>query len=274
MDKIVIKDMEIYAYHGVHDFEKAKGQRFFVSVDMELDLREAGLGDDLGKTVNYAETAQLIREVMTGEKFNLIESCAERVAAEILNAYEQVKKVKVRVAKPDAPMDVDFDNVYCEITRKKHVAYLGIGSNLGDKEGYLDFAVEQLSKDDYIKVTAVSSYIETEPVSDVEQDDYLNGCIEIETLYLPEELLKVTQDIENSAGRKRIVHWGPRTLDIDILLYDSETITKEKLLVPHPYMAERSFVLEPLVEIAPYAWHPVLKKTAKKLLEDLNELSS
>ena len=270
MDKIVIKDMEIYAYHGVHDFEKAKGQRFFVSVEMELDLHDAGLTDDLSKTVNYAETAELIKDVMTGEKFNLIESCAERVAAEILNHYDPVKKVRVRVAKPDAPMGVDFDTVWCEIVRKKHVAYLGIGSNLGDKEGYLDFAVEQLSKDEYIKVTAVSSYIVTEPVSDVEQDDFLNGCIALETLYSPEELLKVTQDIENSAGRKRIVHWGPRTLDIDILLFDREIIAEDELMIPHPYMAKRRFVLEPLVEIAPYAWHPGLSKTATELLELLN----
>ncbi len=103
----------------------------------------------------------------------------------------------------------------------------------------------------------------------MEQDDFLNGCLEIETIYSPQDLLAVINDIEQGAGRKRLIHWGPRTLDIDILLYDQEMIMEDTLKVPHVEMAKRAFVLEPLAEIAPYAYHPGYHKTIIELLEIL-----
>ncbi len=270
MDKIVIKDLEIYAYHGVFDEEKEKGQLFIVTVELSLSLREAGITDDLDKTVNYAEICDLIAFKMTDTKYDLIESAAESIAESILLNYELVKEVRVILSKPEAPIDMTFDTVCVDITRKKHRAYLSIGSNIGDKEGYLDYAVDQLNLDEYVWVNKVSSFIVTEPYGDVSQDDFLNGCIEIDTLYTPDELLAVIGDIEQGAGRKRIVHWGPRTLDIDILLYDRELIMQENLIIPHIDMTKRAFVLEPLVEIAPYAYHPGCNKTAMELLELLN----
>lgn len=267
MDKIVIRDLEVFAYHGVLDFEKAKGQTFVVSAELMLSLKDAGMTDDLTKSVNYAEVCKDIYQVMTEEKYDLIEAVAENIASTILLKYDKVREIHVVVSKPQAPIEMTFDTVCVDITRKKHVAYLGIGSNLGDKEGYLDYAVDQLNKDDYIKVNKVSTYIVTEPYGDVEQDDFLNGCLEIETLYDPMELLGVCNDIEAGAGRKRLIHWGPRTLDIDILLYDNCIIMEEKLKVPHVEMAKREFVLEPLCEIAPYAFHPIYNKTVLELYD-------
>ncbi len=271
MDKIIIKNLEVYAHHGVLPEEKQKGQTFLISAELSVPLRAAGMTDDLEKTVNYAEVCECIRGAMTEEKYDLIEAAAENVAGSILVRFPLVKKVRITVAKPEAPIPMNFDNVMVSIERRKHVAYLGIGSNLGDKEGYLDYAVEQLSKDDYIKVNKVSSYIVTSPFGDVEQDDFLNGCLEIETLYDPGELLSVLHDIEDGAGRKRLIHWGPRTLDIDILLYDREIIMEEDLKIPHTWMHKRAFVLKPLVEIAPYAYHPGFAKTALELLNNLDE---
>ena len=271
MDKIVIKDLEIFAYHGVLPEEKAKGQTFVLTAELFCDLREAGLTDNLDKTVNYAQVCEDIYKVMTGDKFDLIEAVAENIADTILLKYELIKKVRIIVSKPEAPIDMDFDTVCVDITRKKHIAYLGIGSNLGDKESYLDYAVDQLNKDDYIKVSKVSSYIVTKPYGNVEQDDFLNGCLEIETLYTPSELLAVVNDIEQGAGRKRLIHWGPRTLDIDILLYDREIIMEEKLIVPQVEMGKREFVLKPLCEIAPFAYHPGYNKTVMELYDILRE---
>lgn len=271
MDKIVIKDLEIFAYHGVLPEEKAKGQTFVLTAELFCDLREAGLTDNLDKTVNYAQVCEDIYKVMTGDKFDLIEAVAENIADTILLKYELIKKVRIIVSKPEAPIDMDFDTVCVDITRKKHIVYLGIGSNLGDKENYLDYAVDQLNKDDYIKVSKVSSYIVTKPYGNVEQDDFLNGCLEIETLYTPSELLAVVNDIEQGAGRKRLIHWGPRTLDIDILLYDREIIMEEKLIVPHVEMGKREFVLKPLCEIAPFAYHPGYNKTVMELYDILRE---
>ena len=264
MDKIVIKDLEIFAYHGVLPEEKRQGQTFIVTVELFLDLHDAGASDDLGETVNYADVCDTISRVMTEEKYNLIEAAAESMAGTILLGYEKVKTVHIMLCKPEAPINMTFDTVYIDITRGRHTVYLGLGSNLGDKEGYLDYAVDQLGKDDYIKVNKVSSYIVTKPYGNVEQDDFLNGCIEIETLYSPQELLEIINDIEQGAGRKRVIHWGPRTLDIDILLYDREIIMEENLKIPHAEMARRSFVLEPLCEIAPFAYHPGYNKTINR----------
>lgn len=272
MDKIIIRDLEIFAYHGVFAEEKRDGQTFIVTAELSLDLRDAGLTDDLKQTVNYAEVCQDIAAVMQTEKYDLIEAAAENIADTILLKYDKIKKVHVVIGKPEAPIDMAFDTVCVDITRRKHIAYLGIGSNLGDKEGYLDYAVDQLNKDDYVKVNKVSTYIVTKPYGDVEQDDFLNGCLEIETLYTPMELLAVLNDIERGAGRKRLVHWGPRTLDIDILLYDRDVIMEERLKVPHVEMAKRAFVLEPLAEIAPYAYHPGYNRTVLELLDMLHAL--
>lgn len=271
MDKICIKDLEIYAHHGVLPEEKKNGQTFFVSAELMLDLRPAGTSDDLSKTVNYADVCEDIRRTMQEESYDLIEAAAEAVAEHILLSYPLIKGVHIVVSKPQAPIPMTFDTVCVDITRERHVAYLGIGSNLGDKEGYLDYAVDQLNKDDYIRVTKVSSYIVTEPYGDVEQDDFLNGCLEIETLYSPQDLLSVVNDIEQGAGRKRVIHWGPRTLDIDILLYDRELIAEDNLKVPHVEMAKRAFVLSPLAEIAPYAYHPGYHMTVLELLERLRK---
>ena len=270
MDRIIIKDLEIFAYHGVLPEEKSKGQTFIVTAELFCDLREAGIKDELDKTVNYAEVCEDISDVMTSSKYDLIEAAAENVAASILIKYEKIRSVRIIISKPQAPIDMTFDTVCVDITRSKHIAYLGIGSNLGDKENYLDLAVDQLNKDEYIKVTKISSYIVTKPYGNVEQDDFLNGCLEIETLYTPFELLAVVNDIEESAGRKRLIHWGPRTLDIDILLY--EIIMDEKLLVPHIEMSKREFVLKPLCEIAPYAYHPGYNKTVTELYDELLEV--
>lgn len=271
MDKIIIKKLEIYAYHGVMSEEKKKGQKFIVTVELSVSLRNAGVTDNLSETINYAQVCEDIRDVMLGEKYDLIEAAAENIAGTILVKYDTIKEVRVLLEKPDAPIDMIFDAMCVDITRKKHTAYLGIGSNLGDKEGYLDYAVDQLNRDDYIKVGKVSEYIVTEPYGDVEQDDFLNGCIEIETLYTPDELLSVVNDIELGAGRKRVIHWGPRTLDIDILLYDNDIVMTDSLKIPHIEMAKREFVLKPLCEIAPYAFHPGYNKTAMELYELLGK---
>ena len=269
MDKIVIKNLNIFAYHGVFEEEKKNGQLFRISAELRLSLRKAAQQDDLRLAVNYADVCELIQEVTTREKCDLIETVAENIAAEILIKYRTVQGVRVKVSKPDAPIDMTFEDVAVVVDRERHTALLGLGSNLGDREQYLKTAVDQLSKDDYIKVKKVSSYIETEPYGPVDQPDFLNAAVLVETLYTAEELLMVTSDIEQDAKRERIIHWGPRTLDIDILLFDAEIISTERLTVPHKEMHLRDFVLRPADEIAPYLMHPVFNKTIHQLLEEL-----
>ena len=156
------------------------------------------------------------------------------------------------------------------ITRGWHTAYIALGSNLGDKKAYLDGAVEALRADENMRLGAVSDYLVTAPYGGVEQDDFLNAVLCVRTLLPPHELLDRLHEIEQAAGRERLIHWGPRTLDLDILFYDDEIIADETLHVPHPEIPKRDFVLKPLAQIAPYFVHPVYHRTISELLETLN----
>lgn len=130
-------------------------------------------------------------------------------------------------------------------------AFLGLGSNQGDRLNYLEKAVKMLREQPDITITNESDVYESEPWGEIKQDNFLNQVIEIETNSLPEELLSQCQAIEAALGRERSIHWGPRTIDIDILLYENHQIISDKLIIPHPYLEQRNFVLIPLKEIAP-----------------------
>lgn len=129
--------------------------------------------------------------------------------------------------------------------------YLGLGSNLGDREAMLRAAISALAATPGVRVTAISSLYETPPWGPVPQGPYLNACIELDTTLSAREVLDLSLRIERDHGRERAIRWGPRTLDIDVLLYGDAAIDEEGLIVPHPRMTERAFVLVPLAEIAP-----------------------
>ena len=146
-------------------------------------------------------------------------------------------------------------------------AYIGLGSNVGDREKNIRAALEKLEKHSGIEVEAVSSLIETEPVGGPKgQLKFLNGAAALRTVLPPRSLLNEMQRVEKELGRERSIAWGPRTIDLDILLYADAIIDEPGLEVPHPRMHTRLFVLEPLAEIAPDAVHPALRKTAAELL--------
>jgi 2-amino-4-hydroxy-6-hydroxymethyldihydropteridine diphosphokinase len=130
-------------------------------------------------------------------------------------------------------------------------AFVGIGSNLGDREGNFRQAVELLSAEDGIDVVAVSEIRETDPVGPVEQGPFLNGAVRIETDLAPRELLERLLAVEERLGRVRRERWGPRTIDLDLLLYGDDAVDEPGLTVPHPRLHERRFALEPLSDLAP-----------------------
>lgn len=130
-----------------------------------------------------------------------------------------------------------------------NLAYLSLGSNLGDKETNLQKAVDLIGKIPGVQIRAKSSLYQTDPVGYLNQDWFLNAVLKVETSLSPLELLDKTQEVEAALGRKRLIHWGPRSIDIDILLYNQETILLPRLTIPHPEMHKRGFVLVPLNEI-------------------------
>ncbi|MCD8508775.1 MAG: 2-amino-4-hydroxy-6-hydroxymethyldihydropteridine diphosphokinase [Bacillus sp. (in: Bacteria)] len=133
----------------------------------------------------------------------------------------------------------------------KNHAFLSLGSNIEDRKEHLMNAIRTLEQDNHIKLVQQSSIYETDPVGVTEQAPFLNMVVELETSYNASELLEKIKKIEQLGGRERGIRWGPRTIDLDILLYNSENINLEHLIVPHPRMTERGFVLIPLQEIAP-----------------------
>lgn len=270
MDKICIKRLEVFAKHGVLPEENALGQKFLISAALYCDTRKAGVSDELGDSINYAEVLEFIKKSTEGQVFKLLERLAWHLAKNLLLAYPQIQKVDLEIEKPWAPVLLPLETVSVNISREWNQVYLSIGSNMGDKKGNLLQAIEMLRDDEETQVVRQSSFIETEPVGYTEQDNFLNGALELWTLRSPEELLRLIGTIEQALKRERIIHWGPRTIDLDILLYNQEIIQTEKLTVPHIEMANRRFVLEPLCEIAPYAVHPVLHKTVSELLGLLN----
>ncbi|MFC1541190.1 2-amino-4-hydroxy-6-hydroxymethyldihydropteridine diphosphokinase [Candidatus Latescibacterota bacterium] len=145
------------------------------------------------------------------------------------------------------------------------MSYLGLGSNLGDRFGNFFEAIEKLSSVLGITVTNVSHVYETDPVGVVDQPDYLNAAVEIETVLEPELLLQICLDIEYKMGRVRAEKWSSRIIDIDILFYGDIIIGIPGLTVPHPLLEKRAFVLYPLSDIAPELVHPASGRTIKEL---------
>lgn len=146
--------------------------------------------------------------------------------------------------------------------------YLALGTNIEPRESFLRRAVESLENEN-ITIVKKSSIYETPPVGYTDQAHFLNMVLEVNTVLTSEELLDTCQNIEKSLGRERLIRFGPRTIDLDILVYNDENKKTERLTIPHPRMHERGFVLIPLHEIAPYLKLPLLDKTIGKLLEEI-----
>jgi len=216
MDKIYIRDLEFIGYHGVFEEEKKLGQKFFVSLELTTNLREAGLNDDITKTTHYGEVSESVKKIFFQKKYDLIETLAEDIAREVLLNYPLISELKLEIKKPWAPVGIPLKDVSVEITRKWNEVYISLGSNMGTRE-----------------------------------------------------ILKELLAIEIRMGRERKIKWGPRIIDLDIIFYGKEVIEEEDLIVPHPYMEYREFVLKPLEEIIPSFVHPLLSKRISTLRKEL-----
>lgn len=269
MDKIKIKDLEVFANHGVFPEETRLGQKFLVSAVLFTDTRAAGMSDDLTKSIHYGEVSQFITKFMQENTYLLIETAAEKLAEALLLETPNLERVQLEVKKPWAPVGLPLDTVSVEIERGWHTAYLALGSSMGDKSAYLKQAVRAIDEIPQCRVLKVSDFITTEPYGGAAENKFLNGAMAIRTLLTPQELLEELHRIEAEAGRERVLHWGDRTLDLDILLYDDLILDTKELQIPHVEMHQRDFVLDPLAQIAPYQRHPVFGKTIRQLREEL-----
>lgn len=257
---IEINNLTVYAYHGVFPEENKQGQNFKITARLYLDMEQASNTDDLSHSVDYGSICQYINKLMNKKIFHLIEAAADYVAKEVLLAFPAIERLELRLSKPEAPIDLPFDDISVNIERGWHTVYIALGSNMGDKRKYLDNGIKAINESPYCRVYKVSDFIVTKPYGYTEQEDFLNGAAEIKTMLSPYELLELMHKIEQMAGRTREIHWGPRTLDLDILFYDDMVTDDNILVIPHPEIEKRDFVLTPLKQIAPYMVHPLLNK--------------
>ena len=250
MDKITLSKMEFIGHTGCLDFEKADGQKFVVSLELFLDRIKGCYTDELADTVDYAKIHDAVKEVVTGDKGNLIECLAQKISDRVLSEDNRIAEIKVNVSKPDAPVDGVFDAMEVTIVRRrKEYVILSLGSNLGDRENNILTAEDALEKIPGITEFKRASIYETEPVGLEDQPYFLNTCVGFYTDIEPFDLLDKIHVIENDLLRTREIHWGPRTIDIDIIFYGDQVIMKPELTIPHPRWNLRSFVTVPLREL-------------------------
>lgn len=271
-DYIKITGLKIFAYHGVFDDEKRDGQDFYINAKLYVNLRTPGKSDALTDSLHYGEACHFMQQVFTEKNFDLIEAAGEYLCERLLKEYAELEAVELEIEKPSAPIGLPFTNVSVTLHRAWHKVYLAVGSNMGDSRAIIEDAIRKLEEHPQMRRVRASDLIVTKPYGPVKQDDFLNGAIELETMLLPEELLEELHVIEAEANRVREIHWGPRTLDLDILFYDNLVYESDTLIIPHTDMPNRTFVLEPLAQLCPNKRHPIFGETvAQMLMEVTNE---
>lgn len=250
LDRIEVRGIRAWGRHGVLPQEKDLGQQFVVDIVLHLSTAPAGRTDALSRTVNYAEVAAAVQEEILGGPHDLVETLAEHIAARILTdtGHPLVRRVEVTVHKPAAPVGLPVADVAVHIRRDAAPvdAVLALGTNLGDREAHLRRALEILAETPGLAIDWTSPVLETAPVGGPDgQGAFLNAVIGVRTVLGPYALLEAAHRAERDARRERLVRWGPRTLDVDVITYGDWTSDDEELTVPHPRAHERAFVLAP-----------------------------
>lgn len=254
-DHILIEGLRVLSVVGVLEHERVAPQPLRIDVDIHVDLHDAGLSDDLSETVHYGEVCHTLTEIALGTSDLLLERLAQRMTDAILE-FPRVHAVDLTLTKVRPPLPVDVVSSAVRLHRTSgssarlttHEAVIALGSNLGDRAGYLQFAIDRMGD----SVIAQSEVFETDPVGGpLDQGAYLNMVVVLRTELDPYALLRWLHRIEADAGRERTVHWGPRTLDLDVLFFDDVVIEGGNLAIPHPRYAERRFVLAPLAQVRP-----------------------
>src|SRR5450756_1626148 len=240
-DRIVLQGIAARGFHGVLDVEKRDGQDFVVDVTLEVDLRRPGRSDLLAHTVNYAEVAADIVELITGPSLDWVETLADGIATAALQ-WPLVQAVEVTVHKPQAPVGVPFGDVQVMVERQRdEPVVIALGANLGAVQVTLEAAVRELADVDGLRITAVSELFESDPVGGPEQPVYLNAVVLARTRLAAFALLAELHGIEAEHGRVRETRWGARSLDLDLIQYgdprsDSDLVSKDPEPVSYTHL--------------------------------------
>lgn len=269
MESIKITGLEVFAYHGVFEAEKVLGQKFDLDIEVFLDMSKVFYTRDLNYSVHYGLLAEFASNFFKENRTDLIENAADDLATAILNEFPLIDEIELCVSKPWAPVHLHTENIYVKTHKRWETVFLGIGTNLGDKEENLNNAIEKINKSSKVKNMTKSSFIKTSAWGVEDQPDFLNGALRLETIMKPYELLFFVKGIEEEIGREETYRWGPRLIDIDILFFADEIIRTEDLTIPHLQISNREFVLKPLMEIDPGYIHPLEHKSISQIYKEL-----
>lgn len=274
---ICLRGLRFFGYHGVLPEEGRRGQFFLV--DLDLTCTPLPADDDIAAAVDYSAVYDVVKDIVTGEPAQLIETLLLRIGRAVLDGFPRVVQARVAVRKPEAPLPGPFQQVAVSKTFSRResrpylagtvspgfatgqesgdgppgtVAYLGLGSNLGDRLSMLRCALAALAEQG-LDITAASPVYETEPWGVTEQPSFLNAVAEVRTRLGPRSLLAACKEVEAFCGRTPSRRWGPRAVDVDILLYGDEEVrhSEPDLHIPHRHLTERAFALVPLADINP-----------------------
>lgn len=268
---IHINGLEIHANHGVFAAEKELGQRFIINAILHLDFQSTIDSDELDNTVHYGHVCDDIIAYFKANRCDLIETITHQLVVMLFEKYELLTRIELEVVKPWAPLTVSFNDVRTRVDESKSEVYIALGGNVGASEHIFKQAISSISELKGVYRVKESPLYQTKPFGLTEQDDFLNMAIMIETSLHPHRLLEQLQAIEINLGRTRELHWGPRTIDLDIILYGNQIVSTNKLLIPHPYMTKRDFVLTPLLDINRYLIDPRTNMPLSESLELLQQ---
>lgn len=253
LDQIAVTGLRVFGRHGVQPEELTDGQEFIVDVELATDTVAAAAADDLSLTVDYGVLTGQLAAIVAGEPVALIETLAARLAAACL-ACPPVAEARITVHKPHAPVTETVSDITMTIVRRRVV--LALGSNVGDRLPGLQAGLDLLGAQPGLERLAVSPVYETEPVGGPAQDDYLNAVVTLSTGLPGSVLLQYARAAEHALGRVRQERWGPRTLDVDVIMAGAERCGAAELTLPHPRAYQRAFVLAPWLDLDPAAVLP------------------
>ena len=268
MFRILIKDLNLFGYHGVRDSEKKDGQNFCFNIEILLNKNSFLNSDNLENTLNYSQVIRILKDINSNQRFNLLETLSQTIANRIMEISSLIEKVSVKIEKTSPPIKENIESVGVEyILDRKSVegsgkgkfessevdVYMSLGSNIGNRENNLRKAVDLIGRSPNINIIKVSSIYETEPMYFKDQDSFYNIVLQaqVDRELSPFEIIGFLKGIEYDFGRRTGKKYGPRIIDIDLLYFGEMFIESDFLTVPHPGIEERKFVLVPLNEIAP-----------------------
>lgn len=250
MHQILIKEMKFFTHKDGPDFQKNDGREYLLDLILDFGYVQTANQDDLDNKTDYSKVYDLLKEYFKQLKIDSIEYACSGIIDLLLNFDTTI--IAVEAILQETPVVKDRKSPYIAVRQKRkrnNLVYLSIGSNLNNPTVQLDQAIEHIKDLEEVSHCRASTYYQTAAWGKSDQADFVNAAIEFIYKGSPFKLLQQCQEIELKMGRKRVVKWGPRLIDIDIIFFDDLEINHPDLTIPHPYFRERDFVMDPILEL-------------------------